>query len=97
MVLDAVQLSLFELAGSELARARLALVGLQVVRMKPSCTALVADEFRLLRRKVFAAFFGRPVLQLMCFVTFAASELHVLLLTVPAHQAGLLLSSLHGE
>ena len=98
MVLDVVQLSLFELAGSELARARLALVGLQVVRMKPSCTALVADEFRLLRRKVFAAFFGRPVLQLMCFVTFVALEpASELRLTLPAHQKGFLSLELVGS
>ena len=39
------------------------------------------------------ALFLRPVLQLICCITSAASELR---LTVPAHQAGLL-SSLHGE
>ena len=41
MVLEVVELVLVELAGSELVRARLALVCLQVTRVKPLCTAVI--------------------------------------------------------
>ena len=93
MVLEVVELVLVELAGSELVRARLALVCLQVTRVKPLCTAGLANQFRPLRRKVILSFRLRPVLQLIFCLTLAASKLRP---TVPAHQAGQL-SSLHGE
>ena len=85
MVLEVEELVLIELAGSELARTRLAPVRLQVFRMKPLCTAGLANKFRLLRTEVVLELVSRPVLQL---VTFAAFELRLeLRLTVPAHQA----------
>ena len=65
MVLEVVELVFVELVGSELARARLALVCLQVMRMKPLCTAGLADQFRPLRREVILALYLRPVLQLI--------------------------------
>ena len=77
---------------SEFAGARLALVCLQVIRMKPLCTAGLADQFRPSRRGVMVAFILRPVPQLICRITFAAPGLRQ---TVSAQQAGLL-SSLYG-
>ena len=76
---------------SEFAGARLALVFLQVIRMKPLCTAGLADQHRPLTSEVTVAIRLRPELQLICCFTFAASELR---LTLPALQTGFL-SSFH--
>ena len=76
---------------SEFAGARLALVCLQVIRMKPLCTAGLADQHRPLTSEVTVTIRLRPELQLICSFTFAASELR---LTIPADQTGSL-SSLH--
>ena len=85
MVLEVVELVFIHPAGSELARTRLALVRLQVMRIKPLCTAGLANKFRVFRTEVGFALVYRPVLQL---ITFAASELWLeLRLTFPAHQA----------
>ena len=80
-----MELVFTHLVASELARARLAPVRLQVLRMKPLCTAGLANKFRLFRTEVVPELVSRPVLQL---ITFAAFELRLeLRLTVPAHQA----------
>ena len=83
MVLEVVELVFIHPAGSELARTRLALVRLQVMRIKPLCTAVLANKFRVLRTEVGLDLPSRPVLHLITSV--ASQKLLVRLELRPPH------------
>ena len=89
MIFVVYQKVLVEFLCSEFGIARLACVCLKVVRMKPLCTAGLANQFRPLRRGVIIAFRLRPVLHLIRRFTLGAPQLR---LTIDAHQAGCVFS-----
>ena len=86
LVLVVVAICVVEFVPTEFAFARLALVGIQVIRTKPLCTAFFADNHRPLTTEVTVALRLRPVHPLICCLTLAASDRR---LTAMAHQARL--------